>query len=50
MVTPVRSIRLDDDVYLRLLAMAELHHASVSDLVRDALKEYFERIERDATV
>ena len=46
MVTPVRSIRLDDDLYLRLLMMAELHHVSASDLVRDALKQYFEKVER----
>lgn len=45
MVTPVRSVRLDDDLWGRLVMLSEVHDVPVSDFVRDALNKYFERIE-----
>lgn len=38
---PVRSVRIDDDLWAELLTLAELYDVSISDLVRVGLSEYF---------
>lgn len=40
MPTPLRSIRIDDDLWTAALRAAQAADTTVSDVVRDALREY----------
>lgn len=46
MPTPLRNIRVDDELWDRAIAATEVDETDVSTVVRDALRRYAARIER----
>ena len=40
----MRTVRIDDDLWLQILALAELHHVGVQDIVTVALNEFLSSV------
>jgi len=40
----IRSLRIDDDTYLQLLAISEREERTVSDIMRQAMRLYVEKM------